>query len=99
MVLTTFDLGFFHLDKIIKIFIYNSVDQIIGLDTLILSSFLCTSKFSMFLFLSSFFKRCLLRLLLEKDKYIYGLITTYPPMVWSKFKLSVYDLKFDNLPA
>ena len=26
-------------------------------------------------------------------------ITTYPSMVWLKFKLSTYGLKFDTLPT
>ena len=27
-----------------------------------------------------------------------GQITTYPPMIWPKFKLPTHSLKFDTLP-
>ena len=29
----------------------------------------------------------------------YRQITTYPPVVWTKFKLPICDLKFDTLPT
>ena len=28
-----------------------------------------------------------------------GGITTYPPIVWQKFVLPIYDLEFDTLPT
>ena len=30
-------------------------------------------------------------------KFKNGQITIYPPVVWPKFKLFIYDLKFDTL--